>query len=56
MPIIYSFCLFRATPAAHGGSKARGPIGAVAAGHSHSNGGFKPHLPPTSQLTVTADP
>jgi len=31
--------LFRATPMAYGGSQARGPIGAVAAGlrHSHSN-------------------
>ena len=25
------FCLFRATPAAYGGSEARGPFGAVAA-------------------------
>ena len=29
------FGLFRAVPAAYGGSQARGPIGAVAAGHSH---------------------
>ena len=38
----FFFCLFafsRATPAAYGGSQARGLIGAVAAGlcHSHSN-------------------
>ena len=35
------FFLFRAGPAAYGGSQARGPIRAVAAGlhHSHSNMG-----------------
>ena len=35
----FVFCLFRATPAAYGGSQARGLIGAVATGlhHSHSN-------------------
>jgi len=34
-----SFCLFRATLKAYGGSQARGPIGPVAAGlhHSHSH-------------------
>ena len=38
--------LFRAALVAHGGSQARGPIGAVAAGlcHSHSNVGSKLHL------------
>ena len=38
--------LFRAAPAARGGSQARGRIGAVAAGlrHSHSNSGSEPHL------------
>ena len=46
---IYLFCLFAiswATPAAYGGSQARGLIGAVAAGlhHSHSNTGSEPHL------------
>ena len=40
----FFFCLSRATPTAHGGSQARGPIGAVAAGHSHSNAGSKPRL------------
>ena len=52
------FCLFRATPAAYGGSQARGLIGAVAAGlhHSHSNAGSQPSLQPTSQLTATLDP
>ena len=37
--IIIFFCLFRAVPSAYGGSQARSPIGAVAAGlyHSHSN-------------------
>ena len=28
--LFVSFCLFRATPEAYGGSQARGPIGAVA--------------------------
>ena len=48
----YSLFLFlflsfsRASPAAHGGSQVRGPIGAVAAGlcHSHSNLGSEPRL------------
>ena len=49
------FCLFRATPAAYGGSQARGPIGAVAAGlrHSHSKAGSEPCLRPTLQLMET---
>ena len=35
----FVFCLFRATPTAHGGSQARGQVGVVAASlrHSHSN-------------------
>ena len=38
--------LFRAAPAAYGGSPARGPIGAIAANlhHSQSNAGTEPHL------------
>ena len=37
---------FRAAPAAHGGSQARGQIGATAASlhHSHSSTGSEPHL------------
>ena len=52
------FCLFRDTPTAYGGSQARGPIGAVAAGlhHSHSKAGSETHLRPTPQLTATPDP
>ena len=55
-----SFCLFvisRATPTAYRGSKARGRIGAVAAGlcQSYSNAGSEPNLQPTPQLTVTPD-
>ena len=48
------FCLFRAAPTAYGGSQARGPIGAVAAGlrHSHSNVGSKLHLRPSPQLSA----
>ena len=43
---------------AHGGSQARGLIGAVAAGlcQSHSDTRSKPRLRPTSQLTATLDP
>ena len=35
----FCFCLSRAAPKAYGGSQARGPVGAVAAGprHSHSH-------------------
>ena len=53
-----SFCLFRATTAAYGGSQARGLMGAVAAGlhHSHSNARSEPHLRPTLQLTAMPDP
>ena len=42
----FVFCLFRATPMAYGGSQARGPIKASAAGlcNSHSNVGSEPHL------------
>ena len=58
---IYLFGLFAiswAAPAAHGGSKARGLIGAVAASlrQSHSNAGSEPLLRPTPQLTATPDP
>ena len=47
--IIFVFCLFRATPAAYGGSQARGLIGAIAAGlhHSHSHARSELRLPPT---------
>ena len=57
----FFFCLFvfsRATLVAHGGSQARGRIGAVASSlrHGHSNAGSEPHLRPTPQLTATPDP
>ena len=51
-----SFCLFRATPMALGGSQARGRIGAVASGLRHSKAGPEHHLQPTPQLTTTLDP
>ena len=56
--LLFYFCLFTAAPAAHGGSQARGPIGAAAAGlrHSHSHARSEPHLRPTPQLTATPDP
>ena len=55
---LFLFLLFRTTPVAHGGSQARGHIGAVAPGlhHSHINAGSKPSRPPTPQLTATPDP
>ena len=56
----YFVCLFafRAAPVTHGGSQARGQIGAAAASlcHSHSHAGSKPRLRPTPQLTAMPDP
>ena len=54
----FSFLLFRAAPAAYGGSQAGGRIRAVAASlrHSHSNARSQPHLRPTPQLTAVLDP
>ena len=42
--VFFFFCLFRAPTAAHGGSQARGLIGAIAAGlhHNHSSAGSEP--------------
>ena len=47
-----------ATPAAHGGSQARGRIRAAAAGlcHSHSKVGAEPCLQPLLQLVAMLDP
>ena len=44
--LFFLFAFSRATPAAYGGSQARGLIRAAAAGlyHSHSNTGSEPHL------------
>uniref|UniRef100_A0A8D2A791 Serine/threonine kinase 31 n=2 Tax=Sus scrofa TaxID=9823 RepID=A0A8D2A791_PIG len=58
--LFFFFCLFAiswAAPAAHGGSQARGRIGAAGTGlrQSHSNTGSKPCLQPTPQLTATPD-
>ena len=49
---------FYALPAAYGSSRARGGVGATAAGlhHSHSNAGFRPHLQPTLQFVAMQDP
>ena len=54
----FSFCLFRATLTAYGGSQARSQIGAVVASlcHSHSNAGSELCLRPTPQLKATLDP
>ena len=58
MCVCVCVCVFRATAVAHGGSQARGLIGAVAASlhHSHSNEGSEPRLQSTPQLTATMDP
>ena len=55
--IVCLFCLFRAAPMAYGGSQARDPIGAIAAGlyHSRSNTRSEPRLRPIPQLTATPD-
>ena len=54
---LFIYLLFRATPAAYGGSLARRPIGATTAGlnHSHSNTRSEPHLQPTPELTAMLD-
>ena len=57
--VSFFVCLFfRAAPVAYGGSQARDPTGATAAGlhHSHSNVGSKLCLQPTPLLTATLDP
>ena len=53
---IYIYSLFRATPAAYGGSWARGLTGAGAASLYHNNTGSEPHLWPTPQLIAMPDP
>ena len=57
---LFFFVLFAfwATPAAYGGSQARGRIGATAAGlhHSHSIVGSEWHLQPTLQVMAMLDP
>ena len=52
-----SFFLSRAVPVACGGFQARGVIGAVAAGlsHSHSNTGSQLHLRPRPQFAARLD-
>jgi len=52
------FLLFRAVPAAHGGSQARGQIRATAANlhHSYSNTVSEPPLRTTPQLIAMPDP
>ena len=52
-----SFLLFLwAAPATHGGSQARGLIGATAAGLHHSNARSELPRQPTAQLAATPDP
>ena len=59
--LFFFFCLYafsRVTPAAYGGSQARGLVGAVAAGlrQSHSSTGFELCLRPTPQLMAMLNP
>ena len=53
--LFYFIC--RSVPAAYGSSQARGRIGAVVSGHSHShsNARSEPRLWPTPELTATPD-
>ena len=44
LSVCLSFCLFRATPAAYGGSQARGPIRAVGAGLCLGHSNFESEL------------
>ena len=53
--LMYFFFLFRAVFAAHGGSQARGLIGAIAAGHSHSNAGSELRLRILNPLSEARD-
>ena len=56
--VLFLFLFFRATHVAHGGSQARGRIGAGAPSlrHSHSKARSELHLWPTPQLTAMPDP
>ena len=50
------FCLFRAAPAAYGGSQTRGSIRAVATDLHHRHSGSELHLRPTLRLMAMLDP
>ena len=54
--LFFFLVISKATPVAFGGFQPRGLIGAVAAGHSHSNAGSEQTLWPTPQLTAAPDP
>ena len=56
--VLFFRAFYRAAPTAYGGSQARGPIGAIAAGlcHSHSNVVSEPGLRSTPQLMEMLDP
>ena len=56
--LVFFFAISWATPAAYGGSQARGRIRTVATGlpHSHSHARSEACLRPTPQLKATPDP
>ena len=56
--ILFIYFVFRAAPAAYGGSQARGPIGAVATSlhHSHNSARSEQGLRSAPQLTALLDP
>ena len=58
--LFFFFCLFvllfRAAPAAYGGSQARGQIRAAAVSLHHSHAGSEPCQLPIPQLTAMPDP
>ena len=57
---LFVLCLFRAAPAAYGGSQAKGPIRAVAAAYATATATQDPtricDLQPTPQLMAILDP
>ena len=55
-PSLHLCLFFRASPAAYGGSRARGPIGAVATELCHSHIRSELHLQPIPQPMATPDP
>jgi len=56
LSVYLSRFLFRAAPVTNGGSQARGPVGAVAAGLHPSHTGSELNLPPTPRLMATPAP
>ena len=54
--VCFLVLLFRAAPLANGGSQARGPVGAIAAGLPHSHSFVMIQRPPRSTPQLMATP